>query len=43
MGGKNKKFGSKGQAVQMSLADFNKETPSSLNVPRTETLGKSIY
>ena len=42
MGGK-RKFQSKGKPVEMSLAQFQNETPSSLSVPRTETLEKSIY
>lgn len=43
MGGNKRKFQSKGKPVEMSLAQFQTETPSSLSVPRTETLEKSIY
>lgn len=42
MGGK-RKFQSKGKPEEMSLAEFQTKTPSSLSVPRTETLEKSIY
>ena len=43
MGGNKRKFQSKGKPVEMSLAQFQTETPSSLSVPRTEQLEKSIY